>query len=74
MNTPTNMNIYMHGLRKKEVGNSLIALKNNKAHGSDGIPGESYKILRKSLTKPSQISQTTYYMGPDYLLNGQKEQ
>jgi len=27
-------------------------LKNNKAHGSDGIPGEIYKILRKQLRNP----------------------
>ena len=35
-----------------EVKKAIMGLKNNKAHGSDGIPGEVFKILRQHMAKP----------------------
>ena len=39
----------------KEVKRAITNLKNNKANGSDGIPGEVYKALRKHITQPIRL-------------------
>jgi len=49
---------------EKDVQKTLTTLRNNKAHGSDGIPGEAYEILspwiaREITTIANHIKQGT---------------
>ena len=37
---------------RKDIKKAIQTLKNNKAHGSDGIPGEAYKVLKQHLVTP----------------------
>ena len=39
---------------ERDVQTAINQLKNNKSHGSDGIPGEAYKALQSWLIKPMQ--------------------
>ena len=34
-------------LTQKDIKTTIKTLKNKKSHGSDGIPGEAYEVLRK---------------------------
>lgn len=36
----------------QEINNSVKKLKNNKAHGADGIPAESYKTIQTWIAEP----------------------
>ena len=49
-------NILRHWLvdayTEREIAQVVKQLQNNKAHGTDGIPGEVYKELTTQLTKP----------------------
>ena len=40
---------------KKEAQQETAQLKNGKARGSDGAPGEAFKILQKEITEPARI-------------------
>jgi len=33
----------------KDIGKAIKRLKDKKSHGSDGIPGEAYKVLNKHI-------------------------
>ena len=39
-------------IQGKSNKRTILQLKNNKAHGSDGIPAEAFKILQKHITRP----------------------
>jgi len=39
-------------IHTKRYKKSINSLKNQKSHGSDGIPGEAYKILHKHINLP----------------------
>ena len=41
--------------KDKDVKKATTGLKNGKAHGSGGIPGEAYKSLYKQITQPIRI-------------------
>ena len=57
-------------LHKNDIKRAIKSLKNNKAHGSDGIPGEVYKTLRKHTTTPITEIMNEIKMAKTYQKNG----
>jgi len=49
---PQIANMLLKDYTQKDIQQAIKRLKNNKAHGSDGIPAEAYKAINTWLTEP----------------------
>jgi len=49
---PKITNLLIKDYTQNEVTSAIKTLKNNKAHGTDGIPAEAYKAIRTWITEP----------------------
>jgi len=64
----------LQGYTQKEIEREIKTLKNNKAHGADGIPEEEYKAIKNWITEPMTHMINEIKNGKDYQKNGKKEQ
>merc|ERR1712112_305512 len=49
---PQITNMILKDYTQKDVQQAIKRLKNNKAHGTDGIPAEAYKAINNWITEP----------------------
>ena len=58
----------------QEIKNSITKLKNNRAHGTDGIPSEAYKTIQTWIAEPITHMLNEIKIENNYQKNGEMGQ